>query len=307
MVAKLNPGGGKPETPEETPETEAPSELACVAEGNQAYYYDSKRGYSLEFLVFGSTIEQLIKLDSPASPNTFTFKLDQDLSDNGGIFLVIEASEGQSNGVSRAHSKAVAIKLVEEPDDTAINIAADYVAKHGAPSAAAPKIFFRYYFVNSSTGEEVPYDRLVKGYEIAPDRYVVITQEELDSLDPVRARTIEIEDFVDGAEIEEVIMGNVLTAGQGQNPARQAMLAAGLRTDGLGTLMFPEINIERGRAVQCQLLLDGRDRLEVGAVRLEGPLPPLVDGDGPRGLTHHPDDSPASRADPGERSDVNCY
>ena len=39
-------------------------------------------------------------------------------------------------------------------DDTAINIAADYVAKHGAPSAAAPKIFFRYYFVNSSTGEK---------------------------------------------------------------------------------------------------------------------------------------------------------
>jgi hypothetical protein len=28
------------------------------------------------------------------------------------------------------------------------------VAKHGAPSAAAPKIFFRYYFVNSSTGEK---------------------------------------------------------------------------------------------------------------------------------------------------------
>ena len=33
---------------------------------------------------------------------------------------------------------------------------------------------------------------------------------------------------IDGAEVEEVIMGNVLTAGQGQNPARQAALAAGL-------------------------------------------------------------------------------
>ena len=85
---------------------------------------------------------------------TFTFKLDQALADNGGIFLVIEASEGQSNGVARAHSKAVAIKMVEEPDATAVNIRADYVAKHGAPSAAAPKIFFRYYFVNSSTGEK---------------------------------------------------------------------------------------------------------------------------------------------------------
>ena len=26
--------------------------------------------------------------------------------------------------------------------------------KYGAPSAAAPKIFFRYYYVNSSTGEK---------------------------------------------------------------------------------------------------------------------------------------------------------
>ena len=84
--------------------------------------------------------------------DTFTFKLDQDLTDNGGIFLVIEATEGQSNGVTRAHSKAVAIKLVEEPTATAVDIRADYVAKNGAPSAAATKIFFRYYLVDSSTG-----------------------------------------------------------------------------------------------------------------------------------------------------------
>ena len=86
--------------------------------------------------------------------DTFTFKLDQALADNGGIYLVIEASEGQSNGVSRAHAKASAIKMVEEPTAAAVDIRADYVAKNGAPSAAAPKIFFRYYYVNSSTGEK---------------------------------------------------------------------------------------------------------------------------------------------------------
>ncbi len=86
--------------------------------------------------------------------DTFTFKLDQALADNGGIFLVIEATEGQSNGVSRAHSKASAIKMVEEPTDAAIDIRADYVAKNGATSVAAPKIFFRYYYVNSCTGEK---------------------------------------------------------------------------------------------------------------------------------------------------------
>ena len=107
-----------------------------------------------------TTPPTLVGVETPSSATivcqgeTFTFKLDQALADNGGIFLVIEASEGLSNGVSRAHSKAVAVKMVEEPDTTAVNIRADYVAKHGAPSAAAPKIFFRYYFVNSSTGEK---------------------------------------------------------------------------------------------------------------------------------------------------------
>src|SRR5574344_1554471 len=86
--------------------------------------------------------------------DTFTFKLNQALADNGGICLVIEATEGQSNGVSRAHSKASQIKMVEEPTAAAIDIRADYVAKNGAPSAAAPKIFFRYYYVNSATGEK---------------------------------------------------------------------------------------------------------------------------------------------------------
>ena len=84
--------------------------------------------------------------------DTFTFKLDQAPADNGGIFLAIEATEGKSNGVSRSHASAAAIKLVDEPTATAVDIRADYVAKNGAPSAAAPKIFFRYYFVDSSTG-----------------------------------------------------------------------------------------------------------------------------------------------------------
>jgi DNA end-binding protein Ku len=50
--------------------------------------------------------------------------------------------------------------------------------------------------------EEVPYEELVKGYEISPDRYVVITPEELESLDPKKTRTINIEDFVDLDDID---------------------------------------------------------------------------------------------------------
>jgi DNA end-binding protein Ku len=53
-------------------------------------------------------------------------------------------------------------------------------------------------------GEEVPYDSIVKGYEISPDRYVVIEPEELEALDPKKTRAIEIQEFVDLEEIDPI-------------------------------------------------------------------------------------------------------
>src|SRR5271155_3271999 len=53
-------------------------------------------------------------------------------------------------------------------------------------------------------GEEVAYEDIVKGYEIARERYVVITPEELASIEPQKSRTIEIEDFVELAEIDPI-------------------------------------------------------------------------------------------------------
>jgi DNA end-binding protein Ku len=49
---------------------------------------------------------------------------------------------------------------------------------------------------------EVPYEEIVKGYEISPGQYVVITPEELEALDPKKTRTIDIEEFVDLDEID---------------------------------------------------------------------------------------------------------
>ena len=58
--------------------------------------------------------------------------------------------------------------------------------------------------VDSGTGEEVPYEDIVKGYEIAKDRYVVIEPGELDALEPKKTKTIEIEDFVELGQIDPV-------------------------------------------------------------------------------------------------------
>ena len=51
-------------------------------------------------------------------------------------------------------------------------------------------------------GEEVPYESIVKGYEITPEQYVVIEPGELEALEPRKTKTIDIEDFVDLEEID---------------------------------------------------------------------------------------------------------
>ncbi len=58
--------------------------------------------------------------------------------------------------------------------------------------------------VDPTTGDEVAYEDLVKGYELTPDRYVVVEPGELEALDPKKTKTIDIEDFVDLEEIDPI-------------------------------------------------------------------------------------------------------
>jgi DNA end-binding protein Ku len=60
----------------------------------------------------------------------------------------------------------------------------------------------KYKRVCSIDGEEVPYNEIVKGFEYEKDRYVTLTDEELESLPVPTARAIEIERFVDSEQID---------------------------------------------------------------------------------------------------------
>jgi DNA end-binding protein Ku len=60
----------------------------------------------------------------------------------------------------------------------------------------------RYKRVSEQTGEEVPYDRIVKGYEIRKGNYVIVEADELKAFAPAATHTIEIEDFVDLSDID---------------------------------------------------------------------------------------------------------
>ena len=59
----------------------------------------------------------------------------------------------------------------------------------------------RYERVNEATGEEVPWDKIVKGFEYDDGNYVLLSDEELERAQPELTKTIEIEEFVDVDEI----------------------------------------------------------------------------------------------------------
>ncbi|CCG02663.1 Ku protein [Blastococcus saxobsidens] len=62
----------------------------------------------------------------------------------------------------------------------------------------------RYKRINEDTGDEVDYEDIVKGEDIGDGRYVIVTPEELEEIEPGRSRVIDISDFVDVAEIDPI-------------------------------------------------------------------------------------------------------
>ena len=53
----------------------------------------------------------------------------------------------------------------------------------------------------------VPSNEIVRGFEIGPDKYIIMTEEELESVSPERSRAIEITDFIDIGEVDPVYYG----------------------------------------------------------------------------------------------------
>ncbi len=90
--------------------------------------------------------------------------------------------------------------------------------------------------VNPNTGEEVPYEQLVKGFELSPDRYVVITPEELETVEPEKTRTIDIEAFVELEQIDPIYYDHpyYLAPGPGATKAYGLLLKALEDTDRVG-------------------------------------------------------------------------
>src|ERR671930_77835 len=99
-------------------------------------------------------------------------------------------------------SGAISFGLVNIPVKLYSAVSRKTVRFHQIDAESGQRI--RQQRVNPENGEEVPYEQIVKGYEISPDKYVTITPEELESLEPQKTRTIDIEDFVDLEQIDPI-------------------------------------------------------------------------------------------------------
>ena len=56
--------------------------------------------------------------------------------------------------------------------------------------------------VAEGTDEEVPYENIVKAYELSPGQYVPLSKDEMAALAPEKTRAIDVQDFVDIEEID---------------------------------------------------------------------------------------------------------
>lgn len=65
------------------------------------------------------------------------------------------------------------------------------------------KMRVKQHMIDPDSGEEVPTEEIQKGYEIEPGRFVILTESELEALQPSPSRDIEIEEFVDEDKISQ--------------------------------------------------------------------------------------------------------
>ena len=86
----------------------------------------------------------------------------------------------------------------------------------------------------------VPPEEIVRGYEIAPGQYILVTDEELESLAPERSRTIEIVEFIDMQEIDPVYFDHwyYLVPAKGGEKAYRLLAEALRRTNKAGLARF---------------------------------------------------------------------
>ena len=86
----------------------------------------------------------------------------------------------------------------------------------------------------------VPPDEIIRGFEIAPGKYILMTEEELESVSPERSRTIEIVEFIDMKEVDPIYYDHpyYLVPSKGGEKAYRLLVEVMRRTNKAGLAKF---------------------------------------------------------------------
>jgi DNA end-binding protein Ku len=87
--------------------------------------------------------------------------------------------------------------------------------------------------VAEGTDEEVPYENIVKAYELTPGQYVPLGKDEMAALAPEKTRAIEVQDFVDIEEIDPMYFDSPYYLGPAEGAEKAySLLAAAMESSG---------------------------------------------------------------------------
>lgn len=83
------------------------------------------------------------------------------------------------------------------------------------------------------TDEEVPFENIVKAYELSPGQYVPLSKDEMAALAPEKTRAIDVQDFVDIEEIDPMYFDSPYYLGPADGAEKAySLLAAAMETSG---------------------------------------------------------------------------
>jgi DNA end-binding protein Ku len=80
--------------------------------------------------------------------------------------------------------------------------------------------------VAEGTDEEVPYEEIIKAYEITPGQYVPLSKDEMSAMAPEKTRAIEVLDFVDLDEIDPIYFDSPYYLGPAEGAEKAYSLLA---------------------------------------------------------------------------------
>ncbi|HVD38701.1 MAG TPA: Ku protein [Solirubrobacterales bacterium] len=87
--------------------------------------------------------------------------------------------------------------------------------------------------VAEGTDEEVPYENIVKAYELSPGQYVPLSKDEMSALAPEKTRAIDVQDFVDIEEIDPMYFDSPYYLGPADGAEKAySLLASAMESSG---------------------------------------------------------------------------